>query len=84
MTRRWQAPLIAVLGAGGVEVEPGVPLVESPLDASFDMSTQGDMTILFNGLGLLQEDADEHGDDGPDHASENDASLERLHQSRSI
>ena len=31
----------------GVEVEPGVPLVESPLDASLDMATQGDMTILF-------------------------------------
>ncbi len=55
------SPLARIEGEGGVEVEPGVPLVESPLDASLDMATQGDMTILFDGLGLLQEGTDEHG-----------------------
>jgi hypothetical protein len=55
------SPLARIEGSGGVEVEPGVPLVESPLDVTFDMATQGDMTILFDGLGLLQEDTDEHG-----------------------
>jgi len=55
------SPLARIEGTGGVEVEPGVPLVESSLDVSLDMSTQGDMTILFNGLGLLQEGTDEHG-----------------------
>lgn len=55
------SPLARIEGSGGVEVEPGVPLVESPLDATLDMGTQGDMTILFNGLGLLQEGTDEHG-----------------------
>jgi hypothetical protein len=55
------SPLARIEGTGGVEVEPGVPLVESSLDVSLDMSTQGDMTVLFNGLGLLQEGTDEHG-----------------------
>lgn len=55
------APLARIEGSGGVEVEPGVPLVESPLDVSLEMATQGDMTILFNGLGLLREETDEHG-----------------------
>jgi hypothetical protein len=55
------SPLARVEGSGGIEVEPGVPLVASPLDASLDMATRGDMTILFEGLGLLQEGTDEHG-----------------------
>jgi hypothetical protein len=55
------SPLARIEGAGGVEVEPGVPLVESPLEASLDMATQGDMTILFEGLALLEEGSDEHG-----------------------
>ncbi len=55
------SPLARIEGSGGVRVEPGVPLVESPLDVRLDMATQGDMTILFNGLGLLQEGTDEHG-----------------------
>jgi len=55
------SPLARIEGSGGVEVEPGLPLVESPLDVSLDLSTNGDMTILFNGLGLLQEGTDEHG-----------------------
>ena len=55
------SPLARIEGSGGVEVEPGMPLVESPLDVTFGMATQGDMTILFNGLGLLQEGTDEHG-----------------------
>jgi hypothetical protein len=55
------SPLARVEGEGGVEVEPGVPLVESPLAATLDMATRGDMTVLFDGLGLLQEGTDEHG-----------------------
>ena len=38
---------IRIEGEGGVEVEPGVPLVESPLDASLDMATQGVRHRLF-------------------------------------
>lgn len=55
------SPLARIEGKGGVDVEPGLPLVESPLDAHFDMATRGDMTILFEGMGLLQEGIDEQG-----------------------
>ncbi len=55
------SPLAVIDGGGGIEVEPGVPLVASPLDASFDMATRGDLTILFDGLGLLGEGEDERG-----------------------
>jgi hypothetical protein len=55
------SPLARIEGEGAVEVEPGLPLVSSPLDASFSLATQGDMTVLFEGMGLLQEGADEHG-----------------------
>ena len=55
------SPLAVIDGGGVVEVEPGVPLVASPLDASFDMATRGDLTILFDGLGLLGNDESERG-----------------------
>ena len=55
------SPLARIEGEGAVEVEPGLPLVSSPLDARFDLATQGDMTILFEGMGLLQEGTDETG-----------------------
>jgi hypothetical protein len=55
------SPLARIEGSGGVVVEPGVPIVESLLDATLDMATQGDMTILFEGLGLLQQGTDSHG-----------------------
>jgi len=55
------SPLAVIDGSGGVEVEPGVPLATSVLDASLDMATRGDLTILFDGLGLLGEDEDERG-----------------------
>ena len=55
------SPLARIDGGGGIEVEAGVPLAASPLDASLDMETHGDLTILFEGLGLL---AAEEGEDG--------------------
>jgi hypothetical protein len=55
------SPLAVIDGGGGIEVEPGVPLAASPLDASFDMATSGDLTILFEGLGLLGDDEDDRG-----------------------
>jgi len=55
------SPLARIDGGGGIEVAAGVPLVESPLDASFDMATRGDMTILFDGLGLLKDVEDGYG-----------------------
>lgn len=53
---RVDSPLARIDGGGGIEVEPGVPLAASPLDASLDIHTHGDMTILFAGLGLLGPD----------------------------
>jgi hypothetical protein len=50
------SPLVVIDGRGGVEVEPGVPLALSPLDMTLDMKTHGDLTILFDGLGLLGTD----------------------------
>jgi hypothetical protein len=55
------SPLAVIDGSGGVEVEPGEPLATSSLDASFDMATRGDLTILFDGLGLLGDGEDERG-----------------------
>ncbi|HSN57203.1 MAG TPA: hypothetical protein VLT32_21220, partial [Candidatus Sulfomarinibacteraceae bacterium] len=55
------SPLAVIDGGGGVEVEPGVPLAASPLDASFTMATRGELTILFDGLGLLGTAEDERG-----------------------
>jgi hypothetical protein len=55
------SPLARIDGGGGIEVEAGVPLVESALDASFDMAARGDMTILFDGLGLLEDAEDGRG-----------------------
>jgi hypothetical protein len=55
------SPLAVIDGSGGVEVEPGEPLATSALDASFDMATRGDLTILFDGLGLLGDGEDELG-----------------------
>ncbi len=50
------SPLAVIDGRGGVEVEPGIPLALSPLDMTLDMETHGDLTILFDGLGLLGPD----------------------------
>ena len=55
------SPLAVIDGSGGVEVEPGEPLATSALDASFDMATRGDLTILLDGLGLLGDSEDEQG-----------------------
>jgi hypothetical protein len=55
------SPLAVIDGSGGIEVEPGQPLATSALDASFDMATRGDLTILFDGLGLLGDSEDEQG-----------------------
>ncbi len=55
------SPLARIDGSGGVEVEPDVPLALSPLDMTMDLGTRGDMTILFNGLGLLGPEEDENG-----------------------
>jgi hypothetical protein len=55
------SPLALIDGGGGVEVEPGVPLAASPIDASFRMATSGDLTVLFDGLGLLGPEEDERG-----------------------
>jgi hypothetical protein len=50
------SPLAVIDGRGGVEVEPGVPLALSPLDMTLEMETRGDLSILFDGLGLLAPD----------------------------
>ncbi|MEE4273667.1 MAG: hypothetical protein V2I67_18475 [Thermoanaerobaculales bacterium] len=55
------SPLVVIDGSGGVEVEPGQPLATSALDASFDMAARGDLTILFDGLGLLGDGEDDEG-----------------------
>ena len=55
------SPLARIDGTGGVEVEPGVPLALSPLDMSLTIDTRGDMTILFDGLGLLDGGEDANG-----------------------
>jgi hypothetical protein len=58
---RIASPLAVIDGSGGVEVEPGEPLATSSLSVSFDMATRGDLTILFDGLGLLGDSEDEQG-----------------------
>jgi hypothetical protein len=55
------SPLAVIDGRGGVEVEPGLPLALSPLDMTLDMKTHGDLTILFDGLGLLGPDENASG-----------------------
>lgn len=47
------SPLAVIDGRGGVEVEPGLPLALSPLGMTLDLQTSGDLTTLFDGLGLL-------------------------------
>ena len=41
--------------------EPGLPLALSPMEANLDIATRGDMSILFDGMGLLEKDADRQG-----------------------
>jgi len=55
------SPLAVIDGRGAVDVETGMPLAASPLAASLQVATRGDLTILFDGLGLLADGEDERG-----------------------
>jgi hypothetical protein len=50
------SPLVRINGSGGIEVTPDVPLPASALEARLDLATAGDVSILFEGLGLIAED----------------------------
>jgi hypothetical protein len=55
------SPLAHIGGAGGIDVDPATPLPLSPLDVRLELATRGDLTILFDGMGLLEPEEDARG-----------------------
>jgi hypothetical protein len=55
------SPLAHIEGSGGIEVDPDTPLPLSPLDVRLELATRGDLTILFDGMGLLEPEEDARG-----------------------
>ena len=55
------APRLRLAGRGSVTAQPGLALALSPMEASLDLAARGDMAILFDGMGLLEEGADGQG-----------------------
>jgi hypothetical protein len=55
------SPLARVEGAGAVEASPDLPLPLSPLEAHLDLATRGDLTVLFDHMGLLEPATDDQG-----------------------
>jgi len=52
---------LVVHGTGSVKREPGVPFVDRELRLDVELAARGDAAIVFRGLGLLGEKADESG-----------------------
>jgi hypothetical protein len=52
------APQLHLQGEGQVVLEKQGRLLDSPFSASVEMATNQDMTILFDGMGLLEKDPD--------------------------
>jgi hypothetical protein len=55
------SPLLRLEGSGRVSLGHQDPLIMSPLQASVSLATRDDMTILFDGMGLLVKEADAEG-----------------------
>jgi hypothetical protein len=55
------SPLLHLEGSGNIAKQPGQALAQSPMEASVEIATRGDMSILFDGMGLLEESANSHG-----------------------
>jgi hypothetical protein len=49
------SPLMRIEGQGSLTAIPGKKLDQGPLDASINLATRGDMSILFDGMGLLKK-----------------------------
>jgi hypothetical protein len=58
---RLASPLIRIDGGGGIELQPGALLPASPVDARMDLATAGDLSILFEGLGLVGKEDEPDG-----------------------
>ena len=55
------SPVAHIEGSGGIAVDADTPLPLSPLDVRLDLATRGDLTILFDGMGLLEAEEDARG-----------------------
>ncbi len=55
------SPVAHIEGSGGVDVDSDTPLPLSPLDVRLELATRGDLTILFDGMGLLEAEEDAGG-----------------------
>lgn len=55
------SPLARIEATGGLEVDLDRPLALSPVDVRVELATGGDLTVLFDGMGLLQPAADVQG-----------------------
>jgi len=55
------SPVAHIEGSGGISVDPDTPLPLSPLNVRLELATRGDLTILFDGMGLLEPDEDVRG-----------------------
>jgi hypothetical protein len=53
--------MLRLEGEGQVTLERQGPLLMSPLDASITLATRKDMSILFDGMGLLRKEEDSGG-----------------------
>lgn len=55
------SPQLEIDAAGSLALAPLRPLLESPLDVSAQLAAAGDVAILFDGMGLLDEETGEAG-----------------------
>ena len=55
------SPMLRLEGGGRVTIESQGPLLMSPLEASVSLATRQDMSILFDGMGLLRKGEDSGG-----------------------
>jgi hypothetical protein len=55
------SPQLRIGATGVLELAPLRPLLLSPLDADLSIAANGDAAILFDGMGLLEDEADADG-----------------------
>ena len=56
-----RSPQLRIGASGSLELAPQRPVLMSPLDVSAQIAARGDVVILFDGMGLLEEAADDAG-----------------------
>ena len=56
-----ESPQLLIDASGSLALAPRRPLLLSPLDVSATLAANGDVEILFDGMGLLEDEVNEAG-----------------------